>query len=157
MTLTVGDAVELAPGVSVTPAPGWTVGEQGPGWVTLHNGFATAEMEIKVKPANGTDPVAVLQDDISQLSNVSTTGLTNVRDLGAPETEQLQSRNFHTEATIDYSADGTSRMGPTPVIGSFTELLNTANRQSAFIVFAQNEDAPGNVDGEGTAMIESML
>src|ERR1700737_2046008 len=45
------DGLDLAPGVSVTPAPGWAVGDQGPGWVTLHNAFATAELEIKIKTA----------------------------------------------------------------------------------------------------------
>jgi hypothetical protein len=78
VTLTSADAIDLAPGISVTPAPGWTVGNQGPGWVTLHNTFSTAEMEIKVKPANGTDPAALLQGDIRNLSNVSTTGLTRL-------------------------------------------------------------------------------
>ena len=53
MTLTAADGIELASGISVAPAPGWTVGNQGPGWVTLHNAFSTAEMEIKVKPPAG--------------------------------------------------------------------------------------------------------
>jgi len=157
VTLTAADAVDIAPGISVTPAPGWTVGNQGPGWVTLHNAFSTAEMEIKVKPANGTDPVAVLQADINQLSSVSTTGLTNVKDLSAPATKPLQSGNFQQEASIDYSADGTSLMGAIPVIGSFIELLNTSNHQSAFVVFAQNGDATTRADSEGGAMIDSML
>lgn len=156
VTLTSADGIELASGISVTPAPGWTVGNQGPGWVTLHNAFSTAEMEIKVEPSNGTDPVAVLQDDISRLSNVSTTGLTNVRDLSAPTTTPLQSGNFQQQASIDYSADGTSRMGPIPVVGWFIELLNTSTHQSAFVVFAQNGDAPTRADGEAQAMIDSM-
>ena len=54
-------------GISVTPAPGWTVGNQGPGWVTLHNALSTAEMEIKVEPSNGTDPVNALQGEHQSL------------------------------------------------------------------------------------------
>jgi hypothetical protein len=136
VTLTAGDGIDIAPGISVTPAPGWTVGNQGPGWVTLHNAFATAELEIKVKPAKGTDPVAVLQADINQLSGVSTTGLTNVSNLSAPTGGPVQSGKFQQEASITYSADGTSRMGLIPVVGSFSELLNTSTHQSAFVVFA---------------------
>jgi hypothetical protein len=117
VTQTAADGIELGPGISVTPAPGWTVGKQGPGWVWIHNAFATAEMEIKVKPSNGTDPVAVLQGDITNLSNVSTTGLTNVRELGAPNPIPLQSGNFQQQATVSYNADGTSRSGPLPVQG----------------------------------------
>jgi hypothetical protein len=157
VALTAADAVDIAPGISVTPAPGWTVGNQGPGWVELHNAFSTAEMEIKVKPANGTDPVAGLQADINQLSSVSTTGLTNVKNLSAPTTKPLQSGNFQQEASIDYSADGTSQLGAIPVIGSFVELLNTSNNQAAFVVFAQNGDATTHVDSEGGAMIDSLL
>jgi hypothetical protein len=149
--------VDVAPGVSVDPAPGWTVAEQGPGWVRLVNAFASAEMEIKVKPSRGTDPVAVLQGDIRNLSNVSTTGLTNVRDLGAPGSSPTQGGAFTQQASITYTADGTSRMGPTPVVGSFSELLNPSTHQSAFIVFAQNQDAPPGADSDGQAMIDSLV
>jgi hypothetical protein len=148
------DGIDLAPGVSVTPAPGWAVGNQGPGWVTLHNALSTAEMEIKVKPSNGTDPVAVLQGDISNLSNVSTTGLTNVRELGAPNPIALRGPNFQQQATVSYSADGSAGSGPLPVQGWFVELLNP--NQSAFVVFAQNGDAPVRADGDAQAMLDSL-
>jgi hypothetical protein len=154
--LTAADGIELAPGISVTPAPGWAAANQGPGWVTLHNSYSTAEMEIKVKPSNGTDPVAVLQNDISHLSNVSTTGLTNVRDLGAPTAIPLQPGNFQQQATVSYNADGTSVTGPLPVQGWFVELLNPSTQQSAFVVFSQNGDAPVRADGDAQAMLNSM-
>jgi len=154
---TAADAVNIVPGVSVTPAPGWTVGNQGPGWVSLHNAYSTAEMEIKVMPANDSDPVAALQANINQLSGVSTTGLTNVKNLSAPVIKPIQGTNFQQEASVDYSADGTSMMGAIPVIGSFVELLNTSNHQSAFVVFAQNGDATTRADSEGGMMVDSML
>ncbi|SPM43328.1 hypothetical protein MNAB215_5550 [Mycobacterium numidiamassiliense] len=149
-------AVEVAPGVSVTPAPAWTVGTQGPGWVVLHNGFSTAAMEIRAKPASGTDPVAVLQGDINNLG-VTVTGLTNVKNVTAPATKPLQSAKFQQEASIDYGADGSSQSGTIPVIGSFIELLNTSTHQSAFIIFEQNGDATTQVDNSGGLMIDSML
>jgi hypothetical protein len=111
-------------------------------------------MEIKVKPSNGTDPVAVLQGDISNLSNVSTTGLTNVRELGAPNPITLQGPNFQQQATVSYSADGSARSGQLPVQGWFVELLNP--QQSAFVVFAQNGDAPVRADGDAQAMLDSL-
>jgi hypothetical protein len=149
-------AVDIAPGVSVTPAPAWSVGTQGPGWVVLHNGFSTAAMEIRAKPASGTDPVAVLQGDINNLG-VTVTGLINVKNLTAPTTKPLQGANFQQEASIDYSADGSSQSGTIPVIGSFIELLNTSTHQSAFIIFEQNGDATTQVDNSGGLMIDSML
>ncbi|HWS93167.1 MAG TPA: hypothetical protein VN306_11950, partial [Mycobacterium sp.] len=86
-----------------------------------------------------------------------TTGLTNVKNLSAPVTKPIQGANFQQEASVDYSADGTSMMGAIPVIGSFVELLNTSNHQSAFVVFAQNSDAPARADSEGGMMIDSLL
>ncbi len=124
--------------------------------MTLHNGFSTAEMEIKVKPSTGTDPVAVLQNDINNLSNVSTTGLTNVRDVGAPPPISLPGPNFQQQASVSYNADGSSRSGPLPVTGWFTELLNPSTHQSAFVVFSQNGDAPIKADGDAQAMLDSL-
>lgn len=156
VTLTWADGIDLGPGISVTPAPSWAVGNQGPGWVWLHNAFSTAEMEIKVKPSNGTDPVAVLEGDINNLSNVSTTGLTNVRQLGAPNPIPLQGPNFQQQATVSYNADGTSRSGPLAVQGWFVELLSPSTHQSAFVVFAQNSDASVKADGDAQAMLDSL-
>src|SRR5262249_52810108 len=139
------------------PAPGWNIEDQGPGWVILNNAFSTAELEIRVKPARGTDPVAALQNDISNLSGVSTTGLSNVRDLGAPNSGPVQGSNFQQQASVSFTGDGTSRMGAIPVTGSFNELLNTSTHQSAFVVFVQNSDATQRADGDGQAMIDSLL
>lgn len=156
LTLFAADGIELAPGISVIPAPGWTVGNQGPGWVTLHNAFSTALFEIKVKPSKGMDPAAVLQNDINHLSNVSTTGLTNVRDLSAPNVIPLPGLNFQQQASVNYNADGSSVSGPLPVTGWFTELLNPSTHQSAFVVLTQNGDAPIRADGDAQAMLDSL-
>jgi hypothetical protein len=150
------ERIDIAPGVSVNPAPGWVVGNQGPAWVSLHNGFSSAELEIKAKPARGTDPVAVLQADIGQLNNISTTGLTNVTNLSAPISRSVPGANFQQEASVSFTADGSSMMGAIPVTGSFIELLNPPTHQSAFIVFAQNADAPVHADNEAQMMIDSM-
>ena len=156
LTLSAVDGIVLAPGISVTPAPGWTVGNQGPGWVTLHNAFSTALLEIKVKPSKGADPAAVLQNDIAHLSNVSTTGLTNVRDVGAPNVIPLAGPIFAQQASVSYNADGSSVSGPLPVTGWFTELLNPSTHQSAFVVLTQNGDAPNRADGDAQAMLDSL-
>jgi len=156
VTLTAADGLDLGSGISVNPAPGWVVANQGPGWAVLHNGFATAEMEIKVKPSTGTDAIAVLQGDIANLSNVSTTGLTNVRDLGAPNPIPLGSGNFQQQASISFNADGSTRSGALPVTGWFSELLNPSTHQSAFVVFEQNGDAPIRADGDAQAMLDSL-
>lgn len=157
VALTAGSAVDLGQGTSVTPVPGWTVADRGRGWARMSNDFSTAELEIKIKPATATDPVAGLQADIDQLSNGSTTGLTDVGNLGSPVSKPLQSSRFQQEVSMSYHAEGSSRMGPIPVMGWFMELQNGSTGQSAFVVFTQNGDAPGNADDDAGAMIDSML
>lgn len=157
VSLTAGSAVDLGQGISVTPAPGWTVADHGRGWARISNEFSTAELEVKIKPATGADPVAGLQADIDQLSNGSTTGLTDVGNLGAPASKPLQSSHFQQEVSMSYNAEGSSRMGPIPVMGWFMELQNGSTRQSAFVVFTQNGDAPGSADDDAGMMIDSML
>ena len=51
----------------------------------------------------------------------------------------------------------TLAMGAIPVVGSFIELLNTSNQNSAIVVFAQNADATPRADSDSTMMIDSML
>ncbi len=78
VALTAGDPVDIAQGISITPAPGWTLGTRGPDRVALHNGDTSAEMRVTVKPAGGTDVVAVLQGDINQYS--ASAGLSSVQN-----------------------------------------------------------------------------
>jgi hypothetical protein len=113
-------------------------------------------MEIRAKPASGTDPVAVLQGDVNNLGG-TVTGLSNVNNLAPPVTKPVPGAHFQQEASIDYSADGSTQSGTVPVIGTFIELLNTSTHQSAFIIFEQNGDATTQVDNSGGAMVDSML
>ena len=68
VALTSADSVDIVPGVSITPAPGWTIADRGPNWVALSNANSRAQLQVAVKPASGTDLVGMLQADISQLS-----------------------------------------------------------------------------------------
>jgi hypothetical protein len=155
VALTAADPIAIAQGISITPAPGWTLGNRGPNWVALNNADQSAQLRVVVKPAGGTDVVGVLQADINQLT--STAHFSNLRNLTAPDTKPLQSANFQQEASIDYGADVSTPQGAIPVIGSFTELLNTSNQLSAFINFRQDSSATTQAAGDGGVMINSML
>lgn len=154
VALTSDETIDIAQGISVTPAPGWTLGVRGADWVALHNTDISAEMRVAVKPAGGTDPVAVLQTDMNQYT--SSAGLENLRDLSAPETQPLQSANFQQEASIDYTADVSAPEGTIPALGTFSELLNTSNGRSAFIDFRQNNNATRQAVDDGGMMIRSL-
>jgi hypothetical protein len=157
VALTSADSVDIAQGISITPAPGWTVGDRGPNWVALSNANSSAQMQVAVKPASGTDLVAMLQADINQLTSTPSAGLINVKSLSAPNTKMLQGANFQQEAFIDYTADVSTPQGPIPVIGTFSELLNTVSQQSAFIDFRQNDGASAQAVSDGGAMINSLI
>lgn len=155
--LTSADSVAITGGVSITPAPGWSVADRGPNWMALSNTDSSAQLQVAVKPARGADLVAMLQADVNQLTGTPAAGLVNVKNLSAPITRTLDGANFQQEAFINYTADVSGPRGPIPVIGTFNELLNTSTRQTAFINFRQNGNATIQVDNDGGAMVNSML
>jgi hypothetical protein len=116
-----------------------------------------AQMRVTVKPAGGTDVVAVLQSDINQFTGTASAILGNVKNLSAPDTKTPQSANFQQEAFSDYTADVLTQQGTIPVIGTFSEALNTSNGRSAFIDFRQGSNATTQAAGDGGMMIDSML
>jgi hypothetical protein len=150
------DAVAVARGISVAPAPGWTIAKRGPDWVALANPDSSAQLQVAVEPASGTDLVGTLQADVGRLTGTPAAGLINVKDLSAPITKPVPGKNFQQEAFINYTADVAGPQGPIPVLGTFNELLNTSSRQTAFIDFRQNDNATTLVDNDGEAMIRSM-
>ncbi|HEX4559082.1 MAG TPA: hypothetical protein VH166_07835 [Mycobacterium sp.] len=157
MALTSADVIEIAQGISITPAPGWTLGNRGPNWVALNNADTSAQMRVTVKPAGGADVVVVLQSDVNQFTNTASAILGNVQNVSTPDTKALQSANFQQEAFTEYTADVLTQQGTIPVIGTFSELLNTSNGQSAFIDFRQDNTSTTQAAGDGRTMIDSML
>jgi hypothetical protein len=157
IALTSADVIEIAQGISITPAPGWTLGNRGPNWVALNNADTSAQMRVTVKPAGGADVVVVLQSDVNQFTNTASAILGNVQNVSTPDTKALQSANFQQEAFTEYTADVLTQQGTIPVIGTFSELLNTSNGQSAFIDFRQDNTSTTQAAGDGRTMIDSML
>jgi hypothetical protein len=153
--LTSADPIDIGQGVSIIPAPGWTLGNQGANWVILRNGDSSAQMYVEVKPASGTDVVSVLQGDINRVNSTASGGLVNVA-LGSPRTRTLQSTKFQQSAVIDYIADVSTQQGGIAVVGAFAELLNTSNRLSAFCDFRQIGNASDQAATDGATMIHSM-
>lgn len=150
------EAIAIAQGVSVTPAPGWTLGNRGPNWVALNNADTSAQMRITVKHAGGTDAAAVLQADIDQYVSGASAILAGVNRLTAPDVTPLQGPNFQQQASLNYTAGVVNPQGTIPVIGTFTELLNTSNGRSAFIDFRQGGSATTQAAGDGGMMVGSM-
>ncbi len=155
VALTSADPIDIAQGVSISPAPGWTLGNRGADWVALNNADGSAQTRVAVKQAGGTDVVAALQANMNQYA--ASSGLTNMRDLSAPITTTPQSARFQQKASIDYTADVSGQQGAIPVLGAFSELLNTSTGLSAFIDFRQNNNATPQAASDGGTMIDSIL
>ncbi len=151
------EAIDIAQGVSIVPAPGWTLGHRGPNWVALSNADASAQLRVTVKPAGGTDALALLQADKDQLAGDASAILRNVQVVGEPHTKAEAGRHFQQEASVDYTADVLAPEGAIPVIGSFTELLNPSTGQSAFIDYRQDNSATPQAVSDGGTMIGSMF
>ncbi|MEB4210899.1 hypothetical protein OQ789_17820 [Mycobacterium sp. 94-17] len=156
MTLASNDAIAIAQGVLVTPAPGWTMAHRGPNWVALNNADTSAQLRIAVKPGGGTDAAGLLQADIDQFASGASAILTDVRRLAPPEVNPLPGPNFQQEAFVDYTATVVNPQGTIPVIGRFTELLSTSTGKSAFVDFRQDSSATTQAAAEGGTMIGSM-
>jgi hypothetical protein len=155
--LTSADPITIADGISITPAPGWTVTDRGANSVTLYDAGNVSRMQVTVKPASGTDVAAVLQADINRLTSAPSTGLTNVVNLSAPMTKTLQSAKFQQQSSIDYTAQISTQQGTLPILGVFDELLNASNHQSAFIDFRQSGGGPLESVRDAGTMLRSML
>jgi hypothetical protein len=151
-------AVSVGDGITLTPAPGWSVESQSKDdrTVTLINADTSAEMFVAVGKASGTDIAQVLSTDITNAT--SGAAFSNVKLSGQPSQKTRQSDRFQQERGVGYTADLQTQQGTIPVVGVFAELLNTSTRESAFIdVHAVSSDALKQAAEDADAMIGSML
>lgn len=116
----------------------------------------SAQLRITIKPAGGTDAAGLLQADIDQFTGSASAILADVNRLTPPETKALRGPTFQQEASVNYTATVLNPQGAIPVIGTFTELLNTSNGRSAFVDFRQDSSATTQAAGDGGMMIGSM-
>jgi hypothetical protein len=151
------NSIDLGSGISVTPAPGWTMDTQKPNAVLLFNADSTASFLVAVGAANEGDVVAQLQDDTNLLTTGPDAALTNAQ-LTTVTTNHLQSKAFQQEASMGYTATVSSQQGTSTVSGVFVELLNTATGESAFVDFkAVSDDVGKKYAPDADTMINSML
>ncbi len=155
IALASADPIAIDRGVSMTPAPGWSLLDRGPNWVVVGDDNAGARMRVTVKPGGGSDVAAVLQADVNAV--LAETSLTNVTTLGGPKKKDVQGSKFQRAARMDYTADDVQGVAITHLLGVFMELLNTSNGLSAFIDYRESSDAPSQIGGNAEAMINSML
>ena len=136
-------------GVSLTPAPGWTITQQDSNSVHLLSSDKTADIYITVGPAQSTDITQVLSADIQKRLE----GVTGVQVVHTAQPEEFHGQNFNRAVTASYQGTWSTQQGTTPIFGVFAELLNTSSGQSAFIDYSANSIAALNAH---TAEADSM-
>jgi hypothetical protein len=149
------EPVELAGGVSLTPADGWVVSEQGDGIVVVDKEDGSATMFVLVGVVETTDVEEQLQADIQGF--VENSGLANVK-VTKTELKTVESQNFQEAAMCGFTGDLTLQQGTVEVIGMFLELMNPSDGLAAFVMFmAGGEEAFDASAEDADSMIGSML
>lgn len=149
-----GTPIPLGPGISVTPADGWTIanGQQTDNEVILQNADQTAVLDVTVGQGDSNDPAQELKNNAQQF--VQRLGFNNI-NLAMPDSGTLDSRFFQKQVTQGFIAN--DKKGA-PCRGMFTEMMNTATGMAAFAAFAaQPPDAYDAASNDVNTMMNSML
>ncbi|BDE12588.1 MULTISPECIES: hypothetical protein [Mycobacterium] len=149
-------AVDLGDGISLTPAPNWTVVRHENNSVVLVNGAHNAGVGATVGKVNSTDIAQVLADDIRQY--VQGTGLTNLKLSNSSLSQQLNGGgHFQQWLSYGWIADFATQQGTKRVWGVFIELLNPSDGEAAFSdLFAFSKAAASAAYPDQVAMVFSM-
>jgi hypothetical protein len=146
--------ITLGPGISLTPAVGWTVQETPEGnYVELDNPNGTAKLEVTVGSGQSADPAKELDSNVQNF--MQNNGYTNV-NLAAPVPGSVNSRFFQQQVTQGFTANDPTPPGAAHE-GMFTELMNTTTAMAAFAAFQADPDAYDAASPDATNMINSML
>jgi len=147
-------SITLGPGISLTPADGWTVQETPEGnYAELNNANGTAKLEVIVGSGQSADPLKELNSNVQAF--MQNYGYTNV-NLAAPTSGPVDSRFFQQRVTQGFTANDSTPPGAAHQ-GTFTELMNTTTAMGAFAAFQANPDAYDAASADATSMINSML
>ena len=146
--------ITLGPGISLTPADGWTVQMTPDGnYVELDNPAGNARLEVTVGSGQSADPAKELNGNVQNF--MQNYGYTNV-NLAAPVSAPVNSRFFQQQVTQGFTANDPTPPGAAHQ-GMFTELMNTTTAMAAFAAFQADPDAYDAASTDATTMINSML
>jgi hypothetical protein len=124
--------VNLADGISMTVAPGWTITRQGQGSASLSNRDQTAVLFATAGDADTPD----IGQESSMLINqvIQGGGLTNVQQTLTP-VESVQGKNFQKLLEVDYTANVQTNQGTDQLYGGWVTFHNASTGMSGFLDF----------------------
>jgi hypothetical protein len=152
-----GGQILIGNGISITPAPGWTLVKQDKmGQVlSLQNSDGSARLIVGVFKSHKTDVGQVLSDGIT--NSISSSNYSNVQQ-GQPQQKSLQGKNFQQEDSVTFSATWTDSQGNTGTdYGVWGALLNPSTTESAFLyMFAVDNDSANAATPDFNTMVSSI-
>lgn len=146
--------ITLGPGISLTPAAGWSVQQTPQGnYVELDSPDGKAKLEVIVGSGQSANTAKELNSNVQNF--MQSYGYTNV-NLAPPVSGSVDSRLFQQQVTQGFTANDSTPPGA-PHQGMFTELMNTTTTMAAFAAFQASPDAYDAASTDATNMINSML
>jgi hypothetical protein len=152
-----GGQILIGNGISITPAPGWTLAKQDRmgQFLFLQNSDGSAQLYVGLYKSHKTDVGQALSEGITNIINSN--NYTNVQQ-GQPQQKSLQGKNFQQEDTVTFSANWTDPQGNTGTdYGVWGTLLNPSTTESAFMnMFAVDNDSANAATPDFNTMVSSM-
>lgn len=154
--LAVGPAtVDLGSGVALTPAPRWTVFQQGPGWAVLLSDNEDATLYVDIGTAKTPD----IDQEASQLVNaaIQKSGLTNVeQNPGSVQT--VRGKNFQQMIQTSYTANSQTDLGTQQEYGTWATLFSPSTHVTGFVeLFGYSPQDFQAAIPDGKSMLDSLL
>jgi hypothetical protein len=151
-----GTAINLYHAVSITPASGWTVANQGPGYVNLLNSGKNVQVFAVAGSTNAPDINHEATADIS--GDINGNGLTNVQQDSVGQVQTVQGNNYQQLLEFAYTANAQSDQGAMQLFGFWVVLFNSSTQTAGFInFFSPDPDALNTATPDFKNMVLSML
>jgi hypothetical protein len=153
-----GDAptVELADGVTVTVAAGWTVDSLDEFSARLYNSDHSAAI---IAGAGHAVTSEIGQETLRHMRYrvIQDSGLTNVQE-DWQLVQPVQGKNFTQKLQVKFTADQQTDRGTVQLYGKSVTLFNPSTQEAgSFTFYAAGTDALNAVEPDATSMLASML
>jgi hypothetical protein len=149
-------AINLYHAVSITPASGWTVANQGRGYVNLLNSGKDVQVFAVAGATNAPDINHEASADIS--GDITGNGLTSVQQDSVGQVQTVQGNNYQQLVEFAYTANAQSDQGTMQLFGFWVVLFNSSTHTAGFInFFSPDPDALNTATPDFKNMVLSML
>ena len=148
--------IDLGNGVTLTPAPGWTVTNQDQGWAVLANRDHSAVFGAGVGMADMPD---INQEATASINAyIQSGGITNVQQNRVGQAQTVQGKNFQQALQVNFTGNVQTNQGTSQLYGQWVELFNPSTRLAGFATLqATSADALQAAVPDGGSMLTSML